>query len=111
MTDKIYTLDELKSIVIPIAKQHRVTKMYLFGSYAKGTADEKSDIDIRIDSKNLRNLFALGGLYADLEEALNKPLDLVTTESLRTNKSEPLTRRLIRNIKQCEILLSEEMSA
>ena len=29
-----------------------------------------------IEAANLRSLFVLGGLYADLEGALNKPLDL-----------------------------------
>ncbi len=105
----IYTIDEIKNIVTPIAARHRVTKMYLFGSYARGEADENSDIDIRIDADNLRNLFALGNLYADLEEALNKSLDLVTTESLRANKNDPLTRKLIRSIKKDERLIYDEV--
>ncbi len=110
MTAKVYTIDEIKDIVTPIAIRHRVTKMYLFGSYARGEADAKSDIDIRIDAANLRTLFALGGLYADLEEALNKSLDLVTTESLRANINDPLTRKLIRNIKKDERLIYEELT-
>ncbi len=110
MTAKVYTIDEIKDIVTPIAIRHRVTKMYLFGSYARGEADAKSDIDIRIDATNLRTLFALGGLYADLEEALNKSLDLVTTESLRANINDPLTRKLIRNIKKDERLIYEELT-
>ena len=32
MCDKIYTLDEIKSIAAPIAKQYGVDAMYLFGS-------------------------------------------------------------------------------
>ncbi len=111
MTDKIYTIDEIKSIVAPIAKQHQISKMYLFGSYARGEADEKSDIDIRVDSDNLHNLFLLGDLYADLEDALKKSLDLITTDSLRANKHDPITQKLIRNIKKEERLLYEEFSA
>ena len=111
MTEKIYSIEEIKEIVAPIAKRHCVTKMYLFGSYARGDADAKSDVDIRIDAKNLRTLFALGGLYADLEDALHKSLDLVTTESLRANLHDPLTRKLVRHIKQEEVLLYEELPA
>ncbi|MBC8560776.1 nucleotidyltransferase family protein [Fumia xinanensis] len=110
MTEKIYTIDEIRDIVTPIAKHHHVSKMYLFGSYARGEADASSDIDLRIDAANLRSLFALGGLYADLEEALNKSLDLVTTESLRANKHDPMTRKMIRNIRKDERLLYEELS-
>lgn len=110
MTDKIYTVGEIRDIVTPIARQHRVTRMYLFGSYARGEADPDSDIDLRIDAKNIPTLFALGGLYADLEDALHKPLDLVTTEALRENLCDPMTRKLVRNMRKDEILLYEEIS-
>ena len=109
MTERIYTFDEIQRIVTPIAQRHRVTKMYLFGSYARGNADHSSDIDLRVVAAHLTTLFALGSLYAELEEALGKSLDLVTTESLRANKQDPMTRRLIRNIKKDEGLLYEEL--
>lgn len=109
MTEKVYTVDEIRDIVTPIAKRHRITRMYLFGSYARGEADHTSDIDLRIDAKNIPTLFALGGLYADLEDALNKSLDLVTTESLRENLHDPMTRRLVRNMRKDEMLLYEEL--
>lgn len=109
MTEKVYTINEIRDIVTPIAKRHRVTRIYLFGSYARGEAEHTSDIDLRIDAKNIRTLFELGGLYADLEDALHKSLDLVTTESLRENMHDPMTRKLIRNMRKDEILLYEEL--
>ena len=80
--DKIYTVDEIRSIVAPIAAAHDVGRVYLFGSYARGEATPSSDIDLRIDKGRLRGLFALGALYADLEDHLGKKLDLLTTGSL-----------------------------
>lgn len=82
MTNKIYSIDEIKNIVAPIAKQYGVERVYLFGSYARGQANETSDLDFRIDRGTLRGLFALGGLYCDLEEVFDKELDLLTTGSL-----------------------------
>lgn len=82
MTDKIYSIEEIKNIVAPIAKQYGVDKVYLFGSYARGEATENSDLDFRVDKGMLRGLFALGGMYSDLEEKFNKELDLLTTGSL-----------------------------
>ena len=111
MTEKVYTVDEIREIVTPIAQRHRVTGMYLFGSYARGEADKYSDIDSRIDAENLNTLFALGGLYADLEMALDKSLDLVTTQALKQNIEDPLTRRFVKQMKKDEQVLYERQSA
>lgn len=82
MCDKIYSIDEIKNIVTPIAKKYGVDKVYLFGSYARGEAAAGSDLDFRVDKGALRGLFALGGMYCDLEEKFQKKLDLLTTASL-----------------------------
>lgn len=86
MDEMTYSLEEIKAIVAPIAEQHGVDRVYLFGSYARGEATAQSDIDLCIDAAAIRGLFALGALYADLEEALNKRLDIVTARSLKYNK-------------------------
>jgi predicted nucleotidyltransferase len=82
MTDKIYSIDEIKKIISPIASRYGVERVFLFGSYARGEATEESDLDFRIDKGALRGLFQLGGLYSDLEERFDKKLDLLTTGSL-----------------------------
>ena len=79
---KIYAVDELKTIISPIAARYGVVRVFLFGSYARGQAREDSDIDLRIDKGAVKGLFALGALYSDLEEQLGKKLDLLTTGSL-----------------------------
>ena len=79
---KIYSLNEIKNKISPVAKKNGVERVYLFGSYARGEATTESDLDFRIDKGKLRTLFELGGLYMDLQEEFNKELDLVTTESL-----------------------------
>ena len=45
----LYTIDEIKAKIEPIAKQYNVSKVYLFGSYARGEEDENSDIDIALE--------------------------------------------------------------
>ena len=80
--DRVYTIEEIKSIVTPIAATHGVDRIYLFGSYARGEARADSDIDLRVDKGRLKGLFALGALYTDLEDALGKKIDLLTTGSL-----------------------------
>lgn len=81
----IYTIDEIRQIVTPIAEKYRLPAIYLFGSYARGTANEHSDVDLLVDTTGtqLRSLLTLGALYNDLEEALGKRIDLITMSSLR----------------------------
>ena len=75
-----YTVEEIKRIVNPIAHEYGVDYMYLFGSYSKGSANEKSDIDVRIDKGKIRSLFALTGFRLALEDALKTPVDLITSD-------------------------------
>ena len=82
MTNKIYTIEEIKNIVQPIAKSYGVENVFLFGSYARGDASSDSDIDLRIDKGKIKGFFRLGSFYNELTEKLNKNLDLLTTASL-----------------------------
>jgi predicted nucleotidyltransferase len=77
-----YTVNEIIERTAPIAKQYGIDSLYLFGSYARGDADENSDIDFRVNHGKIRDLFELGGLYVDLENALQSKIDLVMTEGL-----------------------------
>ena len=97
--NKVYTIDEIKNIVAPIAKAYGVQRVFLFVSYARGEATSSSDLDFRVDKGSLRGLFALGGLYSDLEESFGKELDLLTTGSL-----EP---KFLNHIANEEILVYE----
>lgn len=61
---------------------HGVESVSLFGSYAKGLADVGSDVDLKIDKGALRcSLFQLCGFRLAVEDALNLPVDLVTSDS------------------------------
>ena len=77
----LYTIEELRHIITPIAKQYGVKSVSLFGSYSKGIADANSDVDLKIEKGHLKSLFQLCGFRLAVEDALNLPVDLVTTES------------------------------
>jgi predicted nucleotidyltransferase len=85
----IYTIDEIKERIRPVAEKYNLPAVYLFGSYARGEADEKSDIDIMIDrtGAKVRTLWDLGGVYGDLEDSLQKEIDLITTFGLDESKN------------------------
>lgn len=79
-----YDVARIRQIVTPIATKYRLKAVYLFGSYARGEATADSDIDFLVDTEEsgLDTLFKLGALYAELEEAFNCPIDVVTVASL-----------------------------
>ncbi|MBR3746074.1 MAG: nucleotidyltransferase domain-containing protein [Selenomonadaceae bacterium] len=99
--DKIYTIDEIRDKVIPLAKKYGVRRMWLFGSYARGDADAQSDVDFLVDSaKNLRGMFAYTGLIQDLENELGCHVDLI---------SEGISdKNFLAEIQKDEVLLYEE---
>lgn len=76
-----YTIEELRNRIAPIAQQHGVQSVSLFGSYSKGTAADGSDIDLKIEKGKLRSLFQICGFRLAVEDALDRPVDLVTSES------------------------------
>ena len=99
----VYTIDDLRRIIAPIAKQYGLRAVYVFGSYARGEANADSDIDLLVDltGTNIRSLFALGNVYCDLESALGKSIDLIPVSSLeQTSKSA--SDELFRNAVQTE---------
>lgn len=100
MSEKRYTIDEIRTIVSPIAAKYGVERIYLFGSYARGDATEGSDVDLRVDKGALKGLFALSGLYTEIQEFLQLKVDLLTTGSLDDD--------FLRKIQKEEVLLYEK---
>lgn len=90
----------IKNAVTPIAKQYGLKRIYLFGSYAKGTANENSDIDLLIEKGKSLSLLMLSGFRQDVEETLNLSVDVVTTSGIE--------EAFHNEIKGTEVLLYEE---
>ena len=77
----MYHAEQIKKIVSPIAVKYGVKRMYLFGSYARGDSSESSDIDLRVDKGRVKGL-QMAFLHDELEEALHRPVDLLSTAAL-----------------------------
>lgn len=75
MSEKIYTIEEIKMILEKIVKNMPVYNVILFGSYAKNMANKDSDIDFVIDTKETLKGFKLYSLITKIEEEFNKSID------------------------------------
>ena len=69
--------------IVPVLKQTLVTKAYLFGSIARGEANEESDVDVLVEApvKGF-SLLDLAGLIADLTEVCGRKVDVVLADSI-----------------------------
>jgi len=81
----IYDIETIRAKTVPIAKKYGVKRMSLFGSYARGEADEQSDVDILIDRGKMRGMFAYFGLVYALEDELGCHVDVVMDGSSDKN--------------------------
>jgi predicted nucleotidyltransferase len=78
MPGKVYTVEEIKRIVEPVARGYGVSKLSLFGSYARGEAMPDSDIDLRlVDRGAIRGLFRLSGFQLELQSRLGVKVDVL----------------------------------
>ncbi len=87
MSEKIYTIEEIKEILKNILNNTPVYNVILFGSYAKNCATKDSDIDFVIDTKENLIGFKLFSLITKLEETFNKEVDAFEkTEIIENSK-------------------------
>ncbi len=72
-----------KEQILALAASYGASRVRVFGSVARGTADDESDIDFLVDLAPGRSLFDLGGLLYELQGLLGRPVDVITTAGLR----------------------------
>ena len=75
MSEKIYTIDEIKKMLKNFLKDKPVYQVIPFGSYAKQAATEETDVDLIIDTNSELKGFALLKLICQIEEILQKNID------------------------------------
>lgn len=75
MSEKIYTIDEIKKILKEILIDEPVYQVILFGSYAKKSANKNSDIDLVIDTNSKLKGLALLKLITTIQDKLKKEID------------------------------------
>ncbi|MCZ7646114.1 MAG: nucleotidyltransferase family protein [Planctomycetota bacterium] len=66
-----------REAILAVAAKHGARNVRIFGSVARGEADEQSDIDFLVDVGPLHSPFFPGGLAIDLEELLGREVDIV----------------------------------
>jgi predicted nucleotidyltransferase len=77
-------LPQKRHDILRIEAQYGARNLRVFGSVARGDDREQSDVDLLVDMAPDRSLLDVAGLGQDLEELLDRKVDVSTTASLHS---------------------------
>jgi len=81
--------------ILALANKYGASDVRVFGSVARGIADERSDIDFLVDLSPGRSLLDLGGLLYELQQLLGRPVDVITAAGLRPRIRERVLKEAV----------------
>jgi predicted nucleotidyltransferase len=73
---------EHRAAILCLAERHGARSVRLFGSFARGQTRPDSDVDLLIEAGPRTTPWFPGGLVADLEELLQRRVDVVEPRAL-----------------------------
>jgi len=76
-------LNDRREAILAIAARRGARNVRVFGSFARGTADTASDVDLLVDMEPGRSLLDMGAMLAELQELLGREVDIVTERGLK----------------------------
>ena len=88
-------LKSYRSEILRIAECHGAHNVRVFGSVARGEAHPESDVDFLVDLEGNRSLLDLAKLLVELEQLLNRKVDVVTETGLRPRSRERILREAV----------------
>jgi hypothetical protein len=94
--NKKKNIDKLTKKIIPILKRHDVVKAGIFGSFIRGEATRKSDIDILIQFKGRKSLLDLARVEIELEKKIRRKADVLTYDSIHPLLKERILKEEVR---------------
>lgn len=83
-----HTIQQMREILL----RYGVTRAGIFGSFARGEADETSDVDLLVEVPRGTTLFGLARLERELAAAVGRQVDLVPYESLHPGFRDDVLR-------------------
>ena len=78
--------EEIKKALVAnrkILRKYKVSKVGIFGSYAKDKAKKKSDVDLLVEFEEVIDLFDFVHLTDEVEKVLKTKVDLATADTIK----------------------------
>lgn len=93
----VLTIKDIKKSITPIMNKYGIFDIYLFGSYARGEANESSDVDIYCEKGDIKSFIEEEKLIENLERILNKNVDVVfDTSDINDSFKEQISEDMIK---------------
>ena len=78
-------IENNRSKILALADRHGVRNVRVFGSMARGDADDTSDVDLLVSLPPDKTGLALGGLLMDVQDLLQRRVEVVTERGLHSD--------------------------
>jgi predicted nucleotidyltransferase len=88
-------LNKLKKEKSNLRKNYHITKIGIFGSYVRGEETPESDIDILVEFEKTPSLFKFISIEEYLESILNKKIDLVREQGLKSRLKDRILSEVV----------------
>ena len=79
----VLSIDKIRKVCVNVFKKYKVVYCYLFGSYAKGKATGKSDVDLFVYTEETGLRFY--GMIEEMRTTLNKKVDVLNQKQIENN--------------------------
>ncbi len=89
-------IQQTSKVMLPLLRKYGVVRAGIFGSFARGEATKKSDIDVLVQFKGRKSLFDLVRLERELKSTLKKEVDLLTYKSVHPLLKDRILKEEIR---------------
>ncbi|MBE9009733.1 nucleotidyltransferase family protein [Pseudanabaenaceae cyanobacterium LEGE 13415] len=88
-------LADKREEILAIAEKHGAYNIRVFGSVARGEADDKSDVDFLVEMGKNRSPWFPVGLIQDLEKLLDRKVDVATEKGLKDRIRERVLKEAV----------------
>lgn len=88
-------IENKRDDILRIAAQHGASNIRVFGSVARGEAEPESDLDLLIQLESGRSLLDLIAIKQDLEDLLERKVDVLTESAISPYLRERILREAV----------------
>ena len=88
-------LRDKRDEIVRIAAKHGARNVRVFGSVARGDADENSDVDLLVDMEAGRSLLDHAALWLELQELLGRKVDVLSQRGIKPRIRDRVLREAV----------------